>query len=173
MFELILGVNSSCSSSHLLWQYGPNPSGGTQTTFILLRPLLIKDLRSTKFLINSTQWNVCFRRLSHFLLILWWVRVSTNFVQFFLTCSLIFTVKNLNNVRESQWLYESASNNSRPLTRPGCSFSPLSNHIVNSPSCLILCRIRLKLITYGTVYYRVASSPWLPIQRENGYVWCD
>ena len=36
------GVNSSCSGSHLPSQYGSNPSGGTQTMLILLRPLLKK-----------------------------------------------------------------------------------------------------------------------------------
>ena len=37
--ELILGVNLSCNGSHFLSQYGSNPSGGTQTILILLRPL--------------------------------------------------------------------------------------------------------------------------------------
>ena len=37
-FELILGVNSSFSGSHLPSQNGSNPSGGTQTMLILLRP---------------------------------------------------------------------------------------------------------------------------------------
>ena len=39
-FELILGVNSSCSGSHLPSQYGSNPSGGTPLfrMLILLRP---------------------------------------------------------------------------------------------------------------------------------------
>ena len=40
-FELILGVNSSCRSIRLPSQYGSNPSGGTQTMLILLRPLQI------------------------------------------------------------------------------------------------------------------------------------
>ena len=39
IFELILGVNSSCSGIHLPSQYGSNPNGGTQTMLILLRPL--------------------------------------------------------------------------------------------------------------------------------------
>ena len=34
---MILGVNSSCSSSHLPSQYGSNPSGGTQTILIFRR----------------------------------------------------------------------------------------------------------------------------------------
>ena len=33
-FELILGVNFSCSGSHLPSQYGSNPSRGTQTMLI-------------------------------------------------------------------------------------------------------------------------------------------
>ena len=37
--ELIIGVNLSCSGSQLPLQYGSNPSGGTQTMLILLRPL--------------------------------------------------------------------------------------------------------------------------------------
>ena len=37
--RVILGVNSSYSGSHLPSQYGSNPSGGTQTMLILLRPL--------------------------------------------------------------------------------------------------------------------------------------
>ena len=37
--ELILGVNLSCNRSHLPSQYGSNPSRGTQTMLILLRPL--------------------------------------------------------------------------------------------------------------------------------------
>ena len=36
--ELILGVNSSCSGSHLPLQYRSNPSGGIQPILILLRP---------------------------------------------------------------------------------------------------------------------------------------
>ena len=40
--DLILGVNSSCSSSHLPLQYGSYPNGGTQTMLILLRPFDVK-----------------------------------------------------------------------------------------------------------------------------------
>ena len=39
-FELILGVNSSWIGSHRPSQYGSNPSGGTQTMLILLRPFI-------------------------------------------------------------------------------------------------------------------------------------
>ena len=38
-FELILGVNLSCNGSLLPSKYGSNPSGSTQTMFILLPPL--------------------------------------------------------------------------------------------------------------------------------------
>ena len=41
-FELILGVNLSCNGNHLPSQYGSNPSVGTQTMLILLRPLFAK-----------------------------------------------------------------------------------------------------------------------------------
>ena len=47
-FELILGVNLSCNGSHLLSQYGSNPSGGTQTMLILLRPFY-KHVETTIF----------------------------------------------------------------------------------------------------------------------------
>ena len=40
-FELILKENLSCNCSHLPSQYGSNPSGGTQTILISLRPLSI------------------------------------------------------------------------------------------------------------------------------------
>ena len=56
---MILGVNSSCSGSHLPSQYGLNLSGGTQTMLILLRPL--KKFHMLVFQIYSTAKN--FRRL--------------------------------------------------------------------------------------------------------------
>ena len=55
-FELILGVHSSRSGSHLPSQYGSNPSGNTQTMLILLRPyyqLFLGNCERRKFSLKN------------------------------------------------------------------------------------------------------------------------
>ena len=67
-FELILGVNSSWSGSHLPSQYGSNPSEGTQTMLILLRPFFqtFKNKKSPNFFSIFFHQTFFFRNLNFF-----------------------------------------------------------------------------------------------------------